>query len=180
MEKKELEKRRFPIGKYNPGDDITADDVEQWVKDIQDLPKIYKKLLKGVTEEQLDNKYREGSWSLRQVVHHVADSHVNAYIRMKRTLTEDVPTIFPYDEKEWAMLDDIKAVPISESLSILEGIHLRLYHTIQDLSLKELTREFKHMDMDGPESMAYLIGMYSWHGRHHAEHIKLAINDPVV
>jgi len=94
---------------------------------------------------------------------------------MKRTLTEDVPTILPYEEKKWAELDDISSISIDTSVAILSGLHERLHKTISDLSISELSRQFKHTDFDKPESMAYLIGMYSWHGRHHIGHLNIAL-----
>ena len=174
MTDEQLEKLRFPIGKYAPGDDIGMDDVQQWVADIGNLPNQLIKVLEGTKGSDLDNTYRQGSWTARQVIHHMADSHINAYSRMKRTLTEDLPTILPYDEGEWAKLPDVSTVSVDVSVSMLQGIHQRLYTTINDLSISQLSRKYKHADFDKPESMAHLIGMYAWHGRHHIGHLKLA------
>ena len=171
----DIAKLRFPIGTYNPGDDIGPKDVERWVGDIKELPTNLKEVLLGITPADLDKTYRPGSWTVRQVVHHLADSHINAYSRMKRTLTEDVPTILPYDEKKWAQLDDVRSISIDTSVAILAGVHERLHTAISDLSISELSRQFKHADMDKPESMAYLIGMYSWHGRNHIGHLNIAL-----
>ncbi len=174
MNKKDLDQLRFPVGKYSPGDDYGMDEVMGWIEDIKALPSLLRKSLKGITDADLEKTYRPGSWTVRQVVHHLGDSHINAYVRMKRTLTEDVPTIQAYEEKLWAEMDDVKSIPIATSVSIITGIHTRLYEAIKDISIKELSREFKHVDYKKPQSMAYLIGMYAWHGRHHVAHIKLA------
>lgn len=177
MDITELEKRRFPLGKYNPGENITPKDVETWMLQIKSLPSELGALTSSLTTADLERTYRPGSWTIRQVVHHIADSHINAYGRMKRTLTEDIPTILPYNEKEWAQLDDVQRIPISTSISILEGVHARLYAAIKELSIEQLARMFQHKEMEKPHNLAYLIGMYAWHGKHHLAHIKLAMQE---
>ena len=176
MSTDKLEQLRFPIGRYNPGGDIGPDDVLAWVEDIRLLPSQLSQLVEAVTDHDLTKQYRPGSWTVRQVVHHIADSHCNAYSRMKRTLTEDVPTIFPYDEGAWAQLPDVGAVSLQVSLQLIQAIHERLHHAIWDLSLSQLGRQYQHTSMDGPQSMAYLIGMYAWHGKHHLGHLSIALD----
>jgi len=175
MDKQDLEKLRFPIGRYAPGDSIGPDDVLTWVDHIRVLPAELSHLLEHISAEELQRQYRPGSWTVQQLVHHIADSHCNAYVRMKRTLTEDVPTIVPYDEKAWANLPDVDAIPLQVSLSLITAVHTRLQTAISDLSIAQLSREFRHADFDRPHSMAYLIGMYAWHGRHHLQHLRIAL-----
>lgn len=173
--KQDIDKLRFPIGIYSPTEEIRPKEVEIWVNDINQLPTLLKKVLTGINTSDLEKTYRPGSWTVRQLIHHIADSHMNAYSRMKRTLTEELPTILPYDEKKWALLDDVSLISIETSIAIIEGVHERLSCAISDLSISELNRQFRHMDFDKPRSMAYLIGMYSWHGRHHLEHLRIAL-----
>jgi len=171
-----LEKLRFPVGKYSPKE-IKYDDLNQWMDDIENLPKELRKILKGIKDNELEYTYRPDGWNIRQVVHHIADSHMNAIIRFKLALTEDNPTIKPYLEAEWANLIDVTAVPIEASLQIIEGVHARLNAILRDLNVHEYARKYTHPEHGKSMDIAFTIGMYAWHGRHHTAHIKNALSE---
>jgi len=170
----DIQKLRFPIGKYSPGE-IKFDEIERWIEDIVNLPTELKKVLENVDEEALNYTYRPEGWSIRQLVHHLADSHMNAFIRFKLALTEDNPTIKPYLESQWAMMHDVKEVPVSSSVQILEGVHTRLAAVLKDMSVQEFSRRYTHPEHGKSLDLAFTVGMYSWHGRHHVAHIKGAL-----
>ena len=130
--------------------------------------------LAGLTDEQLDTPYRPGGWTIRQVVHHVPDSHVNAYVRFKLTLTEDHPTIKPYDEKGWASLPDVGITPIETNLRFLELLHEKWVELLRSVSREDLSRPFMH-PINGITPLDWNLGHYAWHGRHHLAHIKSTI-----
>jgi len=170
----DIEKLRFPIGTYQPGE-IKPMNLPAWIEDIKNLPSQINTILEGIREEELNYTYRPEGWSVRQLIHHLADSHMNAFIRFKLALTEDNPVIKPYFEAEWARMDDVKLVPITASLSILEGVHARLSCLLSEMSIQEYSRTYTHPEHGKQFDVAYTIGMYSWHGRHHLEHIKNAL-----
>ena len=134
---------RYPIGKYEPKE-FGLELKEEWLNVIKDLPETLINAVTGLTEDQLQTPYREGGWTVRQLVHHIADSHVNAYIRFKLGLTEENPTIKPYEEKEWALLPDVEAVPVSVSLTLLEALHTRWYVAIKNITEAQLHRTVVH------------------------------------
>ncbi|TKC18903.1 YfiT family bacillithiol transferase [Robertmurraya kyonggiensis] len=160
---------RYPIGKFQVEGEITNPVVQKWIKEIEVQPEQLREAVHGLSEEQLDTPYRDGGWTVRQVVHHLADSHLNAYIRFKLALTEDNPVIKPYEEGEWAKLPDSK-MPVEVSLTLFESIHQRLVTLLTSLTLEDLEKTFVHPD-SGTISLGRNIGMYSWHGRHHIAHI---------
>ena len=125
----------------------------------------------GLNDEQIDTPYREGGWTVRQVVHHVADSHMNAYVRARLTLTEDRPLVQPYDEKVWAVLHDARTAPIEPSLALIEGLHARFVALLRSLSPSDFTRTFRHPET-GEWSLERLVAFYAWHGKHHTAHIR--------
>src|SRR5437868_448567 len=125
METQSLEQLRYPIGKYNPPDKIKKSEVKRWIKEIDKLPKRLKDAAKNLTDEQLDTPYRPDGWTIRQVIHHLADSHMNSYSRLRLALTEDNPTIKPYEEGKWAELIDAKTLPIKFSVDLLKNLHKR-------------------------------------------------------
>src|SRR5262249_43830499 len=137
---------RYPIGKHEPPAKITARDRKRWISDIAKCPARMKEAVKGMSEEQLDTPYREGGWTVRQVVHHVPDSHLNAYCRWKLALTEDVPTIKPYDEKAWAELSDAK-LPIQVSLALLKSVHKRWVTVLKAMTPEQGARRFMHPEL---------------------------------
>lgn len=166
---------RYPIGKWIKPEIIDKDLVNQWIEDIKKLPIELGKILDNTLTKDLHKQYREGSWNLIQIIHHLADSHMNAYIRHKLCVTVDCPTINPYPEQIWAELEDVSILPIEVSLQILEGLHLRWFTFLKSLSDEDLMREFIHPDHGKRINLQESIGMYSWHGRHHLDHIKLAL-----
>ena len=161
---------RYPIGKYEP-QSYSELQKKEWLADIETLPIRLQEALDGLTIEQLETPYREGGWTVIQLVHHIADSHVNSYIRFKLGLTEDNPTIKPYEEKEWAELADIDTVPISVSISLLLAIHHRWIETIKGLTLEQWQRTVVHPEHGKQMTLWFLLGMYAWHGKHHVAHI---------
>ena len=160
---------RYPIGEFQFDGEITNGVIKDWINEIKDLPRILREVVKDLDNEQLDTPYRLGGWTVRQVIHHLADSHMNAYVRFKLALTEDVPVIKPYDEVEWAELSDYK-LPIDSSLSLLEALHKRWANLLGSLSPSDLEKTFIHPDT-GEVSVGENIGLYAWHGRHHLAHI---------
>lgn len=161
---------RYPIGKYEP-QPFSKEQKEKWLADIRFLPEELERSITNLDAAQLDTPYRDGGWTLRQVVHHVADSHMNAYIRFRLGLTEENPTIKPYDEKAWALLPDNERVPVNVSLTLLHALHQRLIALIKDLSDADYERTVVHPEHGRQMSLWFLLGMYAWHGKHHTAHI---------
>ncbi|MEK6190211.1 MAG: bacillithiol transferase BstA [Carnobacterium alterfunditum] len=160
---------RYPIGKFNFEGTITDKMIEEWISEMEDLPASLQDAVRSLTEEQLDTPYRSGGWTVRQVVHHLADSHMNAYVRFKLALTEERPVIKPYEEGEWAELPDYN-LPINISISLLEALHKRWTNLLHNLSPADIKKVFIHPD-SGEVSVGESIGSYAWHGRHHLAHI---------
>ncbi|WP_308162196.1 YfiT family bacillithiol transferase [Bacillus sp. ISL-18] len=160
---------RYPIGKFEFTGEITKDVVKTWIEEIEELPELLRSAVKNMNMEQLATPYRLGGWTVRQVIHHLADSHMNAYIRIKLALTEENPTIKPYQEEKWAELPDSKS-PINVSLELLTALHKRLVQLLRSLSPNDLKKTFLHPE-SGEVSVGRNIGMYAWHGRHHLAHI---------
>ena len=161
---------RYPIGKFSLQGDVVPDRVAVWIDDIAALPADLKRTVSPLNDRQLDTPYRPGGWTVRQVVHHLADSHMNSYIRFKLALTEDRPVIKAYDEKSWAELPDSKE-PIAPSLDLLGALHRRWVDLLRSLNWAQLQREFVHPE-SGASRLAVMVGAYSWHGRHHLAHIE--------
>jgi len=161
---------RYPIGRYTPDETPSAETRAKYVEEIAALPARMRKAVEGLTAQQLETPYREGGWTLRQVVHHVPDSHMNAYVRTKLALTENVPTIKPYDEAAWARLKDSELTAPDVSLTLLETIHLRWVNLLRTLKAEDFERKFNHPE-SGLHNMDWLLGLYSWHGNHHLAHI---------
>jgi hypothetical protein len=161
---------RYPIGQFEMPDSITAEQRAQWIRDIQKTPYAVKRAIEGLSEEQLDTPYRPDGWTVRQVVHHLADSHMNSFIRFKLALTEENPTIKPYYEERWALLEDARYIPVSLSLSILEGLHGRWIILLESLHPEDFNRTFLHPEL-GKMKIDKILGLYSWHSQHHIAHI---------
>ncbi len=163
------EELRFPIGRFEmPADPVAAS--EAGIGEIAALPAALAEAVEGLTDEQLDTPYRDGGWTLRQVVHHVADSHINSYMRLKLAVTEESPVAKLYDEKLWADLEDARSCPVAVSLTLLDSLHTRWVIFLRSLDTERLARAFVHPDY-GEVTVAQNIAMYAWHGRHHVEHI---------
>jgi uncharacterized damage-inducible protein DinB len=161
---------RFPIGKFNGQPPANEAEREQFLRNIERTPAELRAAIQGLSEEELDTPYREGGWTVRQVIHHVPDSHLNSYIRFKLALTEDEPTIKPYQEDRWAELADSRLTPVATSLSLLESLHQRWMLLLRSFSPQDWKRTFRHPDM-GLLTLDQTLGLYSWHGRHHVAHI---------
>jgi hypothetical protein len=161
--------QKYPIGTFQFDDEITNKVTSAWINEIEDLPGLLWEAVKDLDNEQLDTAYRSGGWTVRQVIHHLADSHMNAYIRFKLALTEESPTIKPYDEKKWAELSDSK-LPVDTSLLLLESLHKRWTNVLRGLTPADMEKTFIHPE-SGEVSIGRNIGIYAWHGKHHLAHI---------
>lgn len=165
-----MEELRYPIGRVIFKKTLSAAERAELIRQIADVPAKVREAVKGLSGEQLDTRYRDGGWTVRQVVHHLVDSHVNAHIRCRLALTEDKPTIKPYDEAAWAELSDAKTAPISLSLSILDGLHERWAMLLRSLEDADFSRKLIHPE-HGEIDLDWILQMYGWHGRHHTAHI---------
>lgn len=166
----DIEKLKYPIGRYQVEENIDKTAINNFINEIELLPERLSEAVKGMTLQQLQTPYRPDGWTVRQVVHHIADSHVNAYVRFKLALTEDKPIIKPYDEKLWAELPDTKLVDINVSLTLIDALHKRWTVLLKQLSAKDLDREFLHPE-SGMKNVRETISNYAWHSNHHLAHI---------
>lgn len=162
---------RYPIGRFEPPTDRDGTARRASIAVLAELPERLAAAVAGLDEAQLDTPYRDGGWTVRQVVHHVADSHVNAYTRFRLALTEDLPTIRPYDEKAWARLYDATTLPVEPSLRLLEGLHRRWVALLESLGPEAFDRELHHPEYHEPLQLGWMLAMYDWHSRHHVAHI---------
>jgi len=161
---------RFPIGKFHYEGSLTEQQKQAFLNDIAETPAKLRSAVKGLNDSQLDTPYRPEGWSVRQVVHHVPDSHLNAYVRFKLALTEDQPTIKPYAEGPWAELADTKATPVEVSLTLLDSLHDRWVRLLRSLTPEQWKRTFRHPEM-GPMTLEKTLALYAWHGPHHVAHV---------
>jgi hypothetical protein len=161
---------RYPIGKFTYDGPPTEQQKQAYLNDIAQTPAKLRAAVKGLTDAQLDTPYRPGGWTVRQVVHHVPDSHLNSYVRFKLALTEDEPTIKPYAEERWAELADTKATPVEVSLTLLDSLHDRWVRLLWSLTPEDWKRRFRHPEL-GPMALEKALALYAWHGRHHVTHI---------
>ncbi len=157
---------RYPIGKFDG-----EGELRQWIDEIAAAPAQLRAAVQGLSPQQLDTPYRPGGWTVRQVVHHVPDSHLNCYVRFRLALTEDEPTIKPYDEGRWASLVDARTAPVEVSLALLESLHERWVMLLRSLTPSDWKRTFRHPEL-GVVTLERTAGLYAWHGRHHVAHIK--------
>lgn len=160
---------RFPIGKFDSNVEITKEFRNKFIETIGNFPDALYDEIKNLGDDQLDTAYRPDGWTIRQLIHHIADSHMNAYIRFKLALTEDAPTIRPYFEDRWAEIDDSK-MPIDVSMQVLRGIHARWTTVLSSMSEEDFKRRLIHPD-SGEWTLEKMLGMYDWHSRHHLAHI---------
>ena len=161
---------RYPVGKFTWTSANTLEQRGRFIEEIAAAPQRMRSAVAGLTDAQLDTPYRDGGWTVRQVAHHLPDSHMNSYIRFKLALTEHEPTIKPYDENVWAELIDAKTAPIEPSLTLLEGLHHRWVLLLKSLSDDDVKRKFNHPEL-GVVSIDQYIALYAWHSRHHVAHI---------
>lgn len=167
------ESLRYPVGRFMVPQTLTPEMTAGWIREIAQFPEQLRLAVNGLSEEQLDTPYRPGGWTARQVVHHVADSHLNSYIRFKWTLTEEKPTIKAYDEKAWAELPEARTAPVGLSLDLLDSLHRRWVVMLNNLSLEDLARSFIHPESGAEIPLSRMLALYAWHGRHHLGHIHL-------
>ena len=161
---------KYPIGTFTHEGKISRKQRSEWIKDIRLLPKHLKEAVNGLSDEQLDTPYREGGWTVRQVVHHIADSHINSMVRFKLALTENNPTISPYDEAAWANLADSK-IPIKGSLELIKHLHARWVVLLKSMTNDDYAKTFYHPGSQKTSKLDHILGVYAWHGKHHLAHI---------
>ncbi len=161
---------RYPIGEFTPPDEVTVAQKGAWLQEVAQLPQKLQEALRGLSDAQLDTPYRPGGWTVRQVVHHLPDSHLNSYTRFKLALTEENPTIRPYDEAGWAELGDSHA-PVEVSLALLDALHRRWVILLHSLSERDWQRTFTHPASGQTLNLAQSLANYAWHGEHHLAHI---------
>jgi uncharacterized damage-inducible protein DinB len=164
-----MKNKQYPIGQSTAKKGATPQDVTSWIDHISALPKQLQSAVSSLSDEQLGTPYRKDGWTIRQVVHHIADSHMNGYIRIKLALTEEGPTIKPYQQDPWSELSDVN-LPIEPSLKIIDGLHIRWAELLKSLSEDQLNREVIHPE-DGTLTVKTMIDHYHWHGKHHLAHI---------
>ena len=172
MDAEKLEKLRYPIGKFLDPLEYAPGDIKKWIGEIEVLPELCRKEVEHFSNQMFDESYKPDGWTARQVIHHIADSHMNAFIRFKLTLTEDLPTIKPYAEALWAELSDSKA-PVEGSLVLLEALHLRFVNLLRNINEEEFNRSYFHPANNRKYSLKNALALYAWHGKHHLEHLRI-------
>lgn len=172
MDAATLQQLKYPIGQFECPDTITKKHINDWISVLEKFPIKLEALVKHLTKEQLGTQYRPEGWTIRQVVHHIADSHHHSYTRFKWALTEDKPVIKPYNEADWAALNDSKTAPIQMSLEHIKAIHYKLVYLLNGLSQADLNKSFIHPETNSEILLSYNIGNYAWHSNHHYAHIE--------
>jgi len=167
-----LEILKYPIGQANIPAEITTEHINKWIQILEEFPLKLKTLVQHLSNEQLETPYRKGGWTIRQVIHHLADSHQHSYIRFKWTLTEDKPIIKAYFEQHWAELHDSRSAPVLLSINALVSTHAKLVYFLKGLSTKELESVFIHPETNDKVPLNKNIGIYAWHSQHHYAHIE--------
>lgn len=170
MSTDKLQQKKYPIGKYKAPASYTQQDMQHWIAEIKALPAKMRQAVITLNEKQLDTPYRTGGWTIRQVVHHTADSHLNAFARFKFALTEDNPTIKPYEEADWALFADSK-LPVEPALRMLEGLHQRWTALMEGMTEEQWGRTYFHPANNETTPLRKVLGLYAWHGNHHVAHI---------
>jgi hypothetical protein len=160
----------YPVGRFERPDSLTDAQRKDAIASIAATPKRFRDAIAGLNDRQLDTPYRPDGWTVRQVAHHVPDSHMNAYIRFKLALTEDNPTIKPYEEAEWAKLADVRATPVETSLALLDHLHARWDTILRAMTASDFARTLHHPE-NGKLTLDQMLALYEWHGRHHTAHI---------
>ena len=162
---------RYPVGKYSFSGDVTPQQRKEWIGQIAAAPDRLRAAVAGLSDTQLETPYRDGGWTVRQVTHHLPDSHLNAYTRFRLALTEEHPTIRPYHEDLWAKLPDAKSAPVEISLALLDAVHRRWLVLLEAMSDSDFGRTYHHPEHGKTFTLDWTVGMYAWHGRHHVTHI---------
>ena len=163
---------RFPVGRFvRPTKTLTPAERATLIDQVAAAPAALRAAANGLDAARLDTPYRPGGWTVRQVIHHLADSHLNAWCRFKLALTEDVPTIKPYDEAKWAEMPDGKSALVPESLALLEALHKRWELLLRAMKPADFERKLNHPEWDAPLSLDHMLALYAWHGRHHVAHV---------
>lgn len=170
-----IELLKYPIGEFETPKNIASQDVTLWINEIETLPNRLSNIVINLTEEELNTPYRPNGWMVRQVIHHLADSHLNAYTRFHLALTENNPTIKPYAEAAWAELNYLKHTPISISLNLITSTHARLVLLLKSLSSADLEKTYTHPQYNKEFKLNQVIALYAWHGKHHVAHISQLI-----
>ena len=171
-----MEHLQYPIGKFIAGLSHSEEDIKLFIHQLELLPKALKNLTENISNEDLSKTYREGSWTVKQVIHHLGESHINCYIRIKLALTESNPTIKPYNEDLWVKTKENELLSHHVSLQLLESIHQKIVCLAQSLTIEELQRTYIHPQYQRTSPISYVLALYSWHGNHHLAHIKSALN----
>lgn len=171
-----LEDIKYPIGRYIAPDSYTQQDVQEWIAILSALPSWLDGSVENLDHDQLRVPYREGGWTIQQLVHHLADSHMNAYIRLRLMLTEENPTIKPYNQDTWALLPDVESIPVNVSITLLHALHRRLVSLLQHLDAAALQRTYYHPEYKRSFPVWELVALYAWHSRHHFAQI-MALRD---
>lgn len=171
MKELDLEQLKYPIGKLEVPKEYTATFIANKIEEIATFPERLKKEALHLSDEQLDTPYRSDGWTVRQVIHHCAESHMNCFIRIKWALTENNPVIKAYDENLWSELPDNLKMPIEPTLNLLEGLHFRIAYILKNLSETDLEKSFIHPENNSEIKLKQIIGLYAWHGNHHLAHI---------
>lgn len=167
----DIEKLKYPIGNFLPPKETSDAFIKQWIEEVASLPSQVRTAVVGLNEAQLDTPYRPGGWTLRQVVHHLPDSHMNCYMRFRLALTEDNPTVRPYEEQLWATLPDAAHGPVDLSLDLLEMLHKRWVVLLRAMSEADYQKTFFHPGSQKTFRLATVLALYAWHGKHHLSHI---------
>ncbi len=162
----EVQDLRYPVGRFTPPPQFDAAQRRIWIDEIEALPAKLRTAVSDLTDEQADTPYREGGWTVRQVVHHLADSHMNSYQRFRLALTEDSPLVKTYNEAAWAELNDARTAPVFISLTLLEALHVRWVLLLRSMTDDDFARVFRHPEL-GSMSLNKALGLYAWHSRHH-------------
>ena len=165
-----MEDLRYPVGKFSPKNEITQQEREEFIRQISEAPERLRDAVTGLTDWQLDTPYRPGGWTVRQVVHHLPDSHMNSYMRFKLALSEQQPTIKPYKQDLWAEFPEAKIAPVEMSLTLLESLHKRWVLFLQSMKPSDFARTLNHPE-SGIMNLDRVLQLYAWHGRHHVAHI---------
>ena len=167
----DIENLKYPIGKFSAPKEFSPALMKQWIHAIEELPSKLRSAVIHLNDQQLDTPYRDGGWTVRQVVHHIPDSHMNAYIRFKLAMTEDIPTIKPYFEDRWAELADYRNTPVEPSLSLLDALHYRWELLLKTMTDDDFKKKYHHPESHKDFELRTVLALYAWHGNHHLAHI---------